>query len=193
MLLQNLSKYQITLVSKSPRRQQLLSELGVSFQIKSPEYLEEIYPHHLKNEAIAEYLSGLKAAAYPLQSHHEVIITADTIVCHNGQVLDKPENLEEARNHLRHLSGNIHYVYTGVSIRTMQKKITFHSATEVHFSHLEDFEIAYYVNQYKPLDKAGAYGIQELIGFIGVKKINGSFFNVMGLPVQELYQHLKTF
>lgn len=184
----------IYLASQSPRRQQLMKDAGLEFEVINKEGIEEIFPEGLKKEQIAEHLAVLKAEAYPeILESGAILITADTIVWKKGKVLGKPQNESDAYQMLKNLSGKKHWVITGVCIRSLHKKIVFHSATKVYFSHLTDQEIWFYINNFKPFDKAGAYGIQEWIGHIAVEKISGSYFNVMGLPIQRLYQRLKEF
>lgn len=181
----------LLLGSQSPRRKELLGGLGCEFECRTAD-TEEIYPDSLQGEEIPIYLSRLKADAlrHTLQED-ELLITADTIVWHKGEVLGKPHDAEDAKRMLRSLSGETHKVITGVTLTTHSKQDSFSSMTEVRFSQLSEEEISYYVEHFMPLDKAGAYGIQEWIGHIGVEHINGSYFNVMGLPVQRLYQELK--
>lgn len=181
----------LLLGSQSPRRKELLGGLGCEFECRTAD-TEEIYPDSLQGEEIPIYLSCLKADAlrHTLQED-ELLITADTIVWHKGEVLGKPHDAEDAKRMLRSLSGETHKVITGVTLTTHSKQDSFSSMTEVRFSQLSEEEISYYVEHFMPLDKAGAYGIQEWIGHIGVEHINGSYFNVMGLPVQRLYQELK--
>jgi septum formation protein len=187
------NSYQIILASQSPRRQHLLKELGIPFKVKTKE-VEEIYPEDLKDESIAIYLAKLKAEAFASELiENELLITADTIVWLNGQVLGKPKDYNDAFRMLKLLSGNMHTVYTGVCLLSLKKEITFCSRTDVYFRHLEDHEIENYLKTHQPYDKAGAYGVQEWIGYIGVERINGSYFNVMGLPIQRLYDELRKF
>jgi len=182
------------LASQSPRRQQLMKDAGLEFEVINKEGIEEIFPQGLKKEQIAEHLAILKAEAYPeILETDAILITADTIVWQKGKVLGKPQNEEDAYEMLKSLSGKKHWVITGVCIRSKHKQVVFHSSTKVFFSDLAEDEIWFYIKNFKPFDKAGAYGIQEWIGHIGVKKISGSYFNVMGLPIQRLYQHLKEF
>ena len=182
------------LASQSPRRQQLLKELIPEFEV-IPVDVEEVFPSHLKGEEIALYLSELKAKAFnkDLLSEGGLIITADTIVWQNGEILPKPIDFADAEKILHKLSGNVHEVITGVSLRMKSKMKTFSATTKVFFKELTTEEIHFYINNYKPYDKAGAYGIQEWIGFIGIEKIEGSYFNVVGLPVQKLYTELIEF
>lgn len=192
-MLENLSKYSVVLASASPRRRELLSELGLNFMIRPANVIEE-YPNALGMTAIPVFLSDLKAKALSSDmAADELIITADTIVWKRGEVLGKPANREEAFQMLKSLSGSQHQVITGVTVLSKEKKRSFHAVTEVWFDELTDEEINFYIDKYQPMDKAGAYGIQEWIGFIGIYKIEGSFYNVMGLPVHKLYQTLKEF
>ncbi|RAU83211.1 Maf-like protein [Pontibacter arcticus] len=179
----------LLLASNSPRRKELLAGLGLNFTVRVKEVNED-YPAHLKRAEIAEYLASHKASAYLDDLQNEALITADTIVCLADAVLNKPANYEEAFAMLRSLSGTSHEVITGVCILTKESKTVFHDTTKVYFKALSDFEIDYYITTYKPYDKAGAYGIQEWIGMIGIERIEGSYFNVVGLPVQKLYAKL---
>lgn len=191
-MLENLKKYQIILASNSPRRRELLSGLGIDYVIKTLPDIDEYYPEELQREEIPLYISREKAAAYlPQIKEDQLIITADTIVWLEGKVLGKPVSEEDARRMLHCLSGKKHQVITGVCISTKEFQKSFTSITDVTFDRLTEEEIEYYVSHYHPLDKAGAYGIQEWIGFIGVQEISGSYFNVMGLPIQKLYQELS--
>ncbi|MHA7111883.1 Maf family nucleotide pyrophosphatase [Sunxiuqinia elliptica] len=190
---QNLDTYQLILASKSPRRQQLLKELGLHFQVLVSD-VEEYFPPELGMTAIPEYLAELKATAVRKRLPDDsLVIAADTIVWKDNEVLGKPANKDEAVAMLKHLSGSQHQVITGVNMQSAEKKYSFHAVTEVWFDELNDSEIKYYIDRFKPYDKAGGYGIQEWIGYVGVKKIEGSFFNVMGLPVHKVYQFLKKF
>lgn len=193
-MLENLSKYKIILGSNSPRRKELLSGLDIKFNVKVIPGLEENYPETLDPQEIPVFLSKQKAEAY-LSSLDDtmLLITADTIVWNGNAVIGKPKNRAEAIQMLRSLSGHEHHVVTGVCLTTTKKQLTFSVISSVRFASLNDEEIIYYVDKYKPFDKAGAYGIQEWIGYVGVEGISGSFYNVMGLPVQRLYQELKTF
>jgi septum formation protein len=188
-----IKSHDIILASQSPRRQHLLKELGINFTVRIKE-VPELYPDYLKEEAIAVYLAKLKADAFLSElNEHELLITADTIVWVNGQVLGKPTDYDDAFRMLKILSGTMHTVYTGVCLITQQKEKTFWASTQVYFRQLGDHEIEYYLNSHQPYDKAGAYGIQEWIGYVGVERINGSYFNVMGLPIQKLYDELTNF
>lgn len=187
-----LSTFNIILGSQSPRRKELLAGLDIEFTTKVIPGLEETYPDTLQGEEIPIYLAEQKADAYTLEDN-DLLITADTIVWLNGRVYGKPADEAEAREMLRSLSGKTHDVITGVCVRTNKKNVSFASTTKVRFAELTDAEIEHYVNKYRPMDKAGAYGIQEWIGYIGVEHIEGSYFNVMGLPIQRLYTVLKEF
>lgn len=180
----------IILASNSPRRRELLSGLGIDYEVRLQEGIDESYPPGLTPEEIPQHISRQKAAAYTV-APHEILITADTIVWCKGQVLGKPATEAEACHMLRTLSGCTHQVVTGVTLRTIDSLRTFSCTTLVSFATLTDDEIAHYVSQYRPMDKAGAYGVQEWIGYIGVTGLQGSYYNVMGLPVQRLYTELK--
>lgn len=194
MLVEKLKDYKIILASQSPRRKALLEDLGLSFETR-PIDVEESYPTNLKAQEIALYLSQLKAQAFNFEELCEncLVITADTIVWQDGQVLSKPKDAKDAIRILNLLSGNSHEVITGVTLRTNTKTHSFYSLTKVYFKKLTQEEIEFYISNYQPFDKAGAYGIQEWIGYIGIEKIEGSYFNVVGLPVQKLYTELMTF
>jgi len=193
MVLDEINKHSVILASRSPRRQRLLEGCGIKFKVKLPEKVNETFPETFKAEQIALHLAHLKSDAFGEVSNNEIVITADTIVWMGDKVLDKPENYDEAVRTLSQLSTNCHDVITGVCLRSATKRKTFHVTTRVYFDCLTEEEIEYYVSTYKPYDKAGAYGIQEWIGFIGVEKIEGSFYNVMGLPVHQLYRELVSF
>lgn len=191
-MLDNLKKYHIILASNSPRRRELLSGLGVDYEVRTLPGVDESYPDTLSGEDIPVYISREKAAAYlPSIASDELIITADTIVWLDGRVLGKPADEADACRMLRELSGRTHQVITGVTLSTAAFQKSFAVTSEVEFAPLTEEEIMYYVDHYRPLDKAGAYGVQEWIGFIGVRRLSGSYFNVMGLPIQRLYQELK--
>lgn len=190
--LENIQNYKIVLASNSPRRRELLSGLNLDYTVRVLPDIDESYPDYLKGEEIPMYISRKKADAYRnSMNENELIITADTVVYIHGKVLGKPKSLEEAKEMLRELSGNTHQVITGVSLTTREIQRTFSAVTQVTFDVLTEDEIEFYVEKYRPLDKAGAYGVQEWIGFVGVSQLEGSYFNVMGLPVQRLYQELK--
>lgn len=190
----NRSGYRFILASQSPRRHFLLTETGLDFKVMVKS-TDESYPEGLVCEQIALYVSKVKAEVFDFDQLPEnaLLITADTIVWLEGECIGKPLDEEDARLMLTRLSGKRHTVATGVCFRTRDRFHSFHVNTDVCFRHLEPEEIGYYVDKYKPLDKAGAYGIQEWIGYIGVERIEGSYFNVMGLPVQRLYCELKQF
>ncbi|MCF8336268.1 MAG: Maf family nucleotide pyrophosphatase [Bacteroidales bacterium] len=191
---EEIAKYRIILGSQSPRRQYLLKELGIKFDVKLKRMFQEDYPEGLTGEEIPLYLAGKKADAFDDElTENMIVITADTVVLKDQKVLQKPKDQKEAFDMLRTLSGTVHQVYTGVCIRSIKKRETFHSRTDVHFKELSDKEIWYYIDKYEPFDKAGSYGIQEWLGYIGVERIEGSFFNVMGLPVQKLYVEMRKF
>lgn len=182
----------LILASNSPRRKELLGKLDLNFTVKLKEVTEE-YPENLKRHQVAEYLANRKAEAYREDLGEEIIITADTIVCLADQILNKPADAAEAERMLQLLSGRMHEVITGVCLLSQEKKVLFYDITQVYFKPLTITEIDYYVKQYRPLDKAGAYGAQEWMGMIGVERIEGSYFNVMGLPVHKLYEQLINF
>jgi len=179
----------IILASKSPRRQELLRLMDIDFRIVLKD-VDESYPENLTPEEIAVYIAEKKAKAFDESVEDEVVLTADTIVNVGGQILGKPETVEQAAEMLRTLSGKVHKVVTGVCLLYRHKYNLFHDVSEVFFRKLTDEEINFYVNKYQPLDKAGAYGIQEWIGLIGIEHINGSYTNVVGLPTEKLYQQL---
>lgn len=184
-------KYKIILGSQSPRRRELMKMLDIPFESVSLN-VDENFPYDLQAEEIAEYLAEKKSLGYSLKED-ELLITADTIVWINHQVLNKPQDEEDAKRMLRVLSNNVHSVFTGVCLRTSNNKVVFSDETKVYFKHLTEEEIDYYVQYYQPFDKAGAYGVQEWMGAVAIAKIEGSYFNVMGLPVHLVYQHLKLF
>lgn len=193
MLLDLLKRYNVVLASNSPRRKELLGDLGIEFQVRTIKGIDESYPDDLPVLEIAEYISRIKAHAYRAEMHpDELIITADTVVILGDEVLGKPKDADDARRMLRELSGKTHKVVTGVTIVTTDATRSFSAISDVEFAELSDEDINYYVDNYRPLDKAGAYGIQEWIGCMGVRNINGSFYNVMGLPLHRLYTELNT-
>ncbi|WP_062059177.1 Maf-like protein [Aquimarina longa] len=181
----------IILASGSPRRQQFFKDLDLNFTIELKE-IEEIYPDHLQAEEISDYLAELKANAFSQLNPKDILITSDTIVWYNHNALGKPKNLEEASKMIRSLSGDTHDVITSVCFKTTRQTILINNTTKVTFKELTTEEIEYYVNTYNPIDKAGAYGIQEWIGLIGITNIQGSYFNVMGLPTHLVYEMLTT-
>ena len=194
MLLENLKKHHIILASQSPRRKELLKNLGINFEVRVKDGIEETFPEHLQGSIIATYLAEQKANVYKNElKENELLIAADTIVYLDNEVLGKPQNRLEAQQMLAKLSGRKHEVITGVCLMQKEKFDSFCATSIVYFKELEDCEIDYYIDTYKPFDKAGSYGIQEWIGYIGIEKIEGSYFNVMGLPVQKLYEKLAEF
>ena len=193
MLIDKLKNYTITLGSASPRRKQLLAELGIEFNIKTTQK-EEKYPENLDGAEIAEFLAKQKAEVISKElTGNYLLITADTIVIQNNEILHKPKDKDEAQRILQNLSGKSHKVISGVCIKSAKKEVVFSSETEVTFNKLSEDEILYYIDNFKPFDKAGSYGIQQWIGYIGIEKIKGSYNNVVGLPTAELYQKLKLF
>ena len=190
----SMMKYKIILASNSPRRKELLAGLDVQFEVRIIPGIDESYPDTLPTMEIAEYIAQKKAKAYrETMADDELIITADTIVVLDDKVLGKPKDAEEARCMLHALSGKTHQVVTGVVLTTKELQKHFSVVSNVTFKTLSDNEIDYYVDTYKPMDKAGAYGIQEWIGYVGVTRLEGSYFNVMGLPVQRIYEAMKEF
>lgn len=193
MLLQEkLKEKNIILASQSPRRKALLQGLDIDFTVK-PLHVDERYSVMLKGKEITEYLCQKKASAYNNWQENDMLITSDTIVWLNGKALEKAESRGEAIEMIQELSGKTHEVITSVGVFSQQKKVIFSDITQVTFGTLSLEEIEYYVDKYQPYDKAGSYGVQEWIGYVGVKNMNGSYFTVMGLPIYKLYQVLKTF
>lgn len=193
MLIDELKKYRIILASRSPRRQQLLSDLGLKFEVVIMSWSED-YPENLKAEKIALYVATEKANRFrSVVADDEIVVTADTIVWCNDRVLDKPADKSDAHRILREISGNTHVVITGVSLLSKSRQTSFYSSTKVTFEEMSDEEIDYYVREFRPYDKAGAYGIQEWVGLAACSRIEGSYFNVMGLPVQQVYRELQKF
>ena len=184
--------YELILASKSPRRQHFFKDLGWDFKIELKE-VEEIYPSHLKHTEITDYLAELKSKPFNNLTNNQLVITSDTIVWLDNKALGKPKNQNDAKKILASLSNKKHEVITSICLKSNKKTKIINDVTEVYFKKLTDLEIEYYVSNFNPLDKAGAYGIQDWIGLIGVKKIKGSYFNVMGLPVHKLYEELSTF
>lgn len=193
-MLDNLKNYHIILASNSPRRRELLGGLGIDYEVRVLSDIDESYPATLSVADIAEFIAAKKADAYrATMADNELIITADTVVICGNEVMGKPTDEVDACRMLRQLSGRVHHVTTGVCLTTSQQQRRFSVTTEVTFKQLSDEEISYYVTCYRPFDKAGAYGIQEWIGYIGCTGLNGSYYNVMGLPVQRIYQELLKF
>lgn len=193
-MLDNIAAYKVVLASQSPRRRELLAQLRIPYEVRVIAGIREDYPADLPALEIAPYISRLKAHAYRQSAApDELVITADTVVVCGGEVLGKPRDAEDARKMLRSLAGRSHTVVTGVTVTSVGRSETISVATEVTFGALTDEEIDYYVREFKPLDKAGAYGIQEWIGGVAVERIDGSFYNVMGLPIHQLYKLLKSF
>ena len=192
MLIDKIKAYRIILATQSPRRHYLMKEAGFDFEISNLHSVEEEYPEGLDKFEIPIFLSELKSKAYnkPLKDK-EILLTADTIVWLQSKVIGKPQNPEDAFEILKKLTGNMHEVITGVTIRTPELLHSFYAHTEVFFSKISNEELKFYIETSKPFDKAGAYGIQDWIGFIGIEKIRGSYFNVMGLPIQKLYRELE--
>lgn len=194
LLHDKLKNYRLLLASHSPRRQQLLRDCGLAYVLIDKYEVEELYPDTLAATEVPLYLSQLKSHAYPsLLTQNEILLTADTVVVLDSKVLGKPANGEHARTMLRELSGRHHTVVTGITFRTAEREHSFAVRTNVWFRALTDEEIAYYVDAFQPMDKAGSYGIQEWIGYAAIEKINGSFYNVMGLPIQKVYVELEKF
>lgn len=193
LLTEKLKDTNIILASQSPRRKELLAGLGIEFSTISLDIDETFDRNEFKKEQITEYLSAKKAQAYTAIQPKDLIITSDTTVWVDDESLEKAENREEAYEMIKKLSGKTHSVYTSVTIRSIEKEVTFSDETQVTFADLSDEEIYFYIDNYKPFDKAGAYGIQEWIGYIGVDNMNGSYFNVMGLPTHKLYKELIKF
>ena len=193
MLLQDrLKNHRLILASASPRRRELLADCDIDFELAEKFECEECYPADLEADKVAEYLSQLKSNAYPhALNERDILLTADTVVILGDKILGKPHSAEEARDMIASLSEATHKVITGVTLRTAERTISFSAESLVSFRALDSEEIDYYVEKYRPMYKAGAYGIQECIGYIGIEGIEGSFYNVMGLPVQRLYTILK--
>ena len=193
MLLQDrLENYRLILASASPRRRELLSACDIDFVLADKFECDECYPADLAADKVAEYLSQLKSEAYPYPLNEgDILLTADTVVIAEGEILGKPKDNADTERMLKMLSGATHKVVTGVTLRTAQRTLSFSAESLVSFRTLKEEEIAYYIEQYRPLDKAGAYGIQEWIGYVAIERIEGSFYNVMGLPVQRLYVELE--
>ena len=193
-MLTNLNKYKILLASKSPRRRELLSQLRIPFNVITIGGIDESFPDSIPAIEVPQYISEMKADAYhPMIKENDLVITADTMVICGDRIMGKPKDMTEAKEMLRFLSGKTHCVATGVTISTQNRRTSFTTVTDVTFADISDDEITYYVENFLPLDKAGAYGSQEWIGVVAVSGIKGSYYNVMGLPVHRLYQELKLF
>ncbi len=189
-----ITNYKVLLASNSPRRKELLQGIDIDFEIKVLPDIDESYPATLPVEEVAEFIAEKKASSYTNNlKEDELLITADSVVILDGAIFGKPNNKEEANAMLTALSGKAHRVISGVCLATLEKQISFSVTSEVLFSELSNEEIEYYINRYSPFDKAGSYGIQEWIGYIGVEHLSGSYFNIMGLPIQRLYRELKNF
>lgn len=189
-----IKSYHLILASQSPRRQQLLSEAGLEYELSPRFECEEIFPNDLPASEVAEYLSRLKSEAYPqVLADGDILLTADTVVVAEERILGKPTDKDDAFAMLRMLSGREHEVITGVTLRSTKQTKSFSAHSKVRFRQLSDEEIAYYIETYSPMDKAGSYGIQEWIGYVGIEGIEGSFFNVMGLPIQRVWCELEKF
>ena len=194
LLHEKLQSYRLLLASQSPRRRELIAGSGIPFTLTEKYACEEHYPATLAAEEVPAYLSRLKSEAYPTPLQpNDILLTADTVVILDGEVLGKPKDREDALRMVARLAGNRHTVVTGVTLRTPERIETFSAKSDVWFRALSAEEIAYYVDTYRPFDKAGSYGIQEWIGYVGIERIDGSFYNVMGLPIQRLYVELEKF
>lgn len=194
LLHEKLQPYRLLLASQSPRRRELIAGSGIPFTLTEKYACEEHYPATLAAEKVPAYLSRLKSKAYPTPlAENDILLTADTVVILDGEVLGKPKDREDALRMVARLAGNRHTVVTGVTLRTSERIETFSAESDVWFRPLSEEEIAYYVDTYHPFDKAGSYGIQEWIGYVGIERIDGSFYNVMGLPIQRLYVELEKF
>ena len=194
LLKDKLKPYRLLLASQSPRRRELMTGCGLPYELAPTDECEEVYPAGMPGEEVPLYLSRLKSEAYPAAlAPNEILLTADTVVVSDGEVLGKPLGREEAAQMLRRLSGRRHTVVSGVTLRTPGRTHTFAAKCRVWFRPLADEEIAYYLDACRPYDKAGSYGIQEWIGYAAIEKINGSFYNVMGLPIQKVYTELDKF
>ena len=194
LLHDKLKAYRLILASQSPRRRQLLADAGIEFTLAPRFECDETFPQDMPAEDVAEYLSRLKSEAYPEPfAEVDILLTADTVVIADNRVLGKPSDRAEAIEMISLLSGCSHEVITGCTLRTASRQMSFSVSSKVHFRELDREEIEYYVDCYRPFDKAGAYGIQEWIGYVGIEGIEGSFYNVMGLPIQRLYSTLKEF
>ena len=194
LLHDKLKNFRLILASQSPRRQQLLADAGLKYELAPRFECDEVFPDDMAADDVAGYLSRLKSEAYPAAlGERDILLTADTVVVVDNDILGKPSSREEAVAMIRRMSGREHKVITGVTLRSCSTVKTFSVCSDVVFRALSDEEVAYYVDNYRPMDKAGAYGIQEWIGYVGIERINGSFYNVMGLPVQRVYVELQEF
>ena len=194
LLHDTLKKHRLILASQSPRRRQLLSDCGLEYELAERYEVEELFPATMEADEVPVYLSRLKSEGYPAElAENDILLTADTVVIVDRQILGKPADEAEAHAMLRTLSGRAHRVTTGVTLRSKDRTESFAVQSDVYFRALTDEEIDYYVERYRPMDKAGSYGIQEWIGYVGIERIDGSFYNVMGLPVQRVYAALAEF
>ncbi len=194
LLHDTLKNHRLILASQSPRRRQLLSDCGLEYELAERYEVEEVFPATMEADEVPVYLSRLKSEGYPAElAENDILLTADTVVIVDNQILGKPADEAEARAMLRTLSGRVHRVTTGVTLRSKSRVKSFAVQSDVYFRELTDEEIDYYVVRYRPMDKAGSYGIQEWIGYVGIERIDGSFYNVMGLPVQRVYAALGEF
>lgn len=194
LLHERLSKYRLILASQSPRRRELLAGCGLSYELAPKYEVEECFPDQMPCDEVAEFLSRLKSEKYPRTlSSEEILLTADTVVVANNQILGKPHSRDEALQMLGELSGKSHTVITGVTLRSKEQTRSFSVSSRVKFRNLTEEETEYYIDNFRPYDKAGSYGIQEWIGYVAIESIEGSFFNVMGLPVQRVYVELEKF
>ena len=194
LLYDRLNEFRLILASQSPRRQQLLADAGLKYELAPRFECDEVFPDDMPADDVAGYLSKLKSEAYPeALGESDILLTADTVVVVDNDILGKPASREDAIAMIKRMSGRRHKVITGVTLRSSSAAKTFSVSSDVVFRALSDEEIAYYVDNYRPMDKAGAYGIQEWIGYVGIERIEGSFYNVMGLPVQKVYVELSEF
>lgn len=194
LLHDTLKNYRLILASQSPRRRQLLADCGLEYELAERYEVEEVFPATMDADEVPVYLSRLKSEGYPAElSENDILLTADTVVVVDNKILGKPADEVEAREMLRTLSARAHRVTTGVTLRSRDRVESFAVQSDVYFRALTDEEIDYYVTHYRPMDKAGSYGIQEWIGYVGIERIDGSFYNVMGLPVQRVYAALAEF
>ena len=194
LLHDTLKNHRLILASQSPRRRQLLSDCGLEYELAERYEVEEVFPATMEADEVPVYLSRLKSEGYPAElAENDILLTADTVVIVDNKILGKPTDEDDARAMLRTLSGRVHRVTTGVTLRSKSRVKSFAVQSDVYFRELTDEEIDYYVVRYRPMDKAGSYGIQEWIGYVGIERIDGSFYNVMGLPVQRVYAALGEF